>query len=209
MMTTRPGGGPKYRGYRVEPVREDAHPHSDQNGDGSAGPIETKGGDLEQPAISPLLAARDDAPRFWLPGGYDRIRLSARQTGGVLGVTESEETNQDATPMHIHEREDETFYILEGTYTFVIGDETIRAEAGSLVFAPRGVTHAYRIESPRGRYLCVITPGGWEEFFAEAGVPARDDFVLPEQEPDWDSIGAIAGRYGVSIVGPPLTEERA
>jgi quercetin dioxygenase-like cupin family protein len=151
-----------------------------------------------------VLATAGEGARFWLPGGFDRIRLTAGQTGGVLGITESEEASGDAPPLHVHTHEDETYFVVEGTYTFFIGDQTLTAESGSVVFAPRGIPHTYRIESPAARYICVITPGGWEGFFADAGIPAADpDFVPPAADPDFDRIGAIAERFGVSILGPP------
>jgi hypothetical protein len=78
------------------------------------------------------------------------------------------------------------------------------APAGSVVFAPRGIPHTYRVDSPTARYLCLIVPGGWEQFFAAAGLPAlAPDFSTPHEDPDFDKIGAVAERYGVDIVGPP------
>lgn len=154
----------------------------------------------------PVLATTGEAPRFWVSGGFDRILLTATQTGGTIGVIESEEASGDAPPLHVHTKEDETYFVLEATYTFIIGDESITARTGSVVFAPRGIPHGYRIGSPTARYLCANTPGGWEAFFAEAGVAAPDsDFSRPEENPDFDWLGAIAERFGVSIVGlPPL-----
>lgn len=156
----------------------------------------------------PLLVGPHEGPRYWLAGGFDKIRLTADQTGGVLGVTETEETRGSGPPSHVHTREDETFYVIEGSYTFVIGDETFAAPTGSLVFAPRGIPHTYRIDSPTARYLCLIAPPGWEQFFADAGQPAAEpDFSPPDEDPDFDRIGAVAALRGVNIVGPPAEGE--
>ena len=74
------------------------------------------------------------------------------------------------------------------------------------LFAPRGIPHTYRIDSPTGRYLYLIVPAGWERFFAAAGLPAAEPNFSPPDEEDFDRIGDIAAQSGVSILGPPRTE---
>jgi quercetin dioxygenase-like cupin family protein len=153
-----------------------------------------------------VVVGPDEGSRYWVAGGFDTIRLTGEQTGGALGVTETEETRGAGPPLHVHSREDETYYVVEGSFTFFIGDETIAATSGSLVFAPRGIPHTYRIDSPTGRYLCLIVPAGWERFFAAAGLPAAEPNFSPPDEEDFDRIGDIAAQSGVSILGPPRTE---
>lgn len=65
--------------------------------------------------------------RYWVAGGFDKILLNSDQTGGTLGVTETEETRGTGPPLHVHALEDEAYYVIEGSYTFFIGDETITA----------------------------------------------------------------------------------
>jgi quercetin dioxygenase-like cupin family protein len=152
----------------------------------------------------------EKATRYWLVGGYDRIVLTAAQTAGGLGVTLSEEQAGDSPPLHVHTREDETFVVLDGVYTFFLGAERISAPAGTVVFAPRGIPHSYRIESPTARYLCFITPGGFERFFSDVGLPADDPaFAPPDKEPDFERLGAVAETYGVTLLGPALENDAA
>jgi mannose-6-phosphate isomerase-like protein (cupin superfamily) len=79
-----------------------------------------------------------------------------------------EEREPVDTALHVHEREDELFYVLEGEHTFEVGDETFRVGPGGMVFAPRGVPHAQRRVVPRtGRVLVLAVPGGMDGFFRE------------------------------------------
>jgi mannose-6-phosphate isomerase-like protein (cupin superfamily) len=94
------------------------------------------------------------------------VKASADTTGGALTVFEENEPVD--TPLHVHENEDELFYVLEGEHVFRVGDREHRAGPGELVFAPRGVPHAQRRVVPRkGRTLVFTSPGGLEGFFRE------------------------------------------
>jgi quercetin dioxygenase-like cupin family protein len=87
-----------------------------------------------------VVVGPDGGSRSWVAGGFDTIRLSGDQTGGALGVTETQEPRGADPPLHVHSREDETDDVVEGSFRVLIGDETIAATSGSVVFAPRGVS---------------------------------------------------------------------
>lgn len=94
------------------------------------------------------------------------LKASAETTGGAF--TLFEERDPVDTPLHIHEHEDELFYVLEGEHVFQVGDREFRAGPGDLVFAPRGVRHAQKRVAPRtGRVLILTSPAGLEGFFRE------------------------------------------
>jgi quercetin dioxygenase-like cupin family protein len=120
-----------------------------------------------------VVVGPDEGSRSWVAGGFDTTRLTGDQSGGALGVTETQAPRGAGPPLHVHSREDETDDDVEGSFMFFIGDETIAATSGSVVFAPRGIPRTYRIDSPTGRSLCLIVPAGWERFFA-AGLPAAE-----------------------------------
>jgi quercetin dioxygenase-like cupin family protein len=86
-----------------------------------------------------VVVGPDEGPR-WVAGGVDTIRLTGEQTGGALGVSETQAPRGAGPPLHVHGREDETDDVVEGSFRFVIGDETIAATSGAVVFAPRGVS---------------------------------------------------------------------
>jgi mannose-6-phosphate isomerase-like protein (cupin superfamily) len=75
------------------------------------------------------------------------IRASAATTGGAFSVIE--EIAPLDTPLHVHEHEDELFYVLEGEHVFQVGDEEFEVGPGGLAFGPRGVPHAQRRLAPR------------------------------------------------------------
>jgi mannose-6-phosphate isomerase-like protein (cupin superfamily) len=100
------------------------------------------------------------------------IRASAESTGGAFSITE--EIDPLDTPLHVHEREDELFYVLAGEHVFRVGEEEFRVGPGGVVFAPRCVPHAHRRVIPRtGRFLTIVSPAGFEGFFRELGEAER------------------------------------
>jgi hypothetical protein len=80
---------------------------------------------------------------------------------------------------------------------------TLTVSAGAFVFAPRGIPHTYRVDSDRSKIIAINTPGGWEGFFAEAGSPATGKSAPPEEAPDFERLGELAARRGVTILGEP------
>ena len=125
------------------------------------------------------------------------IRVHGRDTGGTVSVVESHDVPDGGPPPHIHQREDETFQILEGEYEWIVGDEKFVAKKGETIFAPRGIPHTYRYvgKSP-GRLMCVITPAGFEGFFEEIGA------MTPQQQ-DIPRVMEIAKRFGLEFLPPP------
>jgi mannose-6-phosphate isomerase-like protein (cupin superfamily) len=123
------------------------------------------------------------------------IRASAGSTGGAFSVLEEIPPMVD-TPLHVHEREDEIFYVLEGWHSYRVGDEEIEAGPGDLVFAPRGVPHAQRRFEPGvGRQLVLLSPPGLEGFFRELGEAERDGTLGA------DVYARVSGKYGITWLG--------
>jgi mannose-6-phosphate isomerase-like protein (cupin superfamily) len=119
------------------------------------------------------------------------VRASANTTGG--GFTIIEEIDPLDTPLHVHEREDELFYVLEGDHVFRIGDEEHRARPDAVVFGPRGVPHAHRRVVPRtGRFLTLTFPAGFEGFFRELAEADRAGGAGP------DDYARASRRYGIT-----------
>jgi quercetin dioxygenase-like cupin family protein len=141
----------------------------------------------------------------WPLDALDVIKATSDQTGGRFGLIEAHELKGSGPPQHVHEREDEGYYVLEGEYTFFVGAETIPAPAGSWVYCPRGTPHTFRCETAVARTLILIVPGGFESFFLETFGRAPEHRLPPPLEgpPDFEYLGAQAARYGVSILGPP------
>jgi hypothetical protein len=120
-------------------------------------------------------------------------------------VTECLAPQGHGSPLHIHRREDEWFYVMEGTLTFWVGGEVIEAPAGAFVYGPRDVPHTFLVSSSEARFLLVTEPGGFESFVRLVGEPAESLTIPPPQAPPDDPapLVAAAAGYGIEIVGPP------
>lgn len=147
----------------------------------------------------------EDGDPIWFLASRMKVKASAATTGGRYGLIEAELPPGFSPPAHIHHREDEAFYILEGRLTFRCGERTFAATAGSYVFLPRHVPHSFVVEGDAPvRMLNITTPGGGEGFFVDAGRPAEGDGLPPTEPPDIDLLRSVSAAYGAEIVGPPM-----
>ena len=122
------------------------------------------------------------------------VRASAETTGG--GFTIIEEIAPLDTPLHLHEREDELFYVLEGEHVFDVGTETFAVGPGATVFAPRRIPHAHRRVIPRtGRFLTMTSPAGFEGFFRELSDADAAGTIGPE------AYARASERFGITWIG--------
>ena len=147
---------------------------------------------------------------LWVLGEFLTHKIPSQQTGGAYVLFEAATPPGAGPPPHVHHREDEAFYVLEGQYEFLSGRQTLRAGAGSLLYVPKGTLHTHKnIGKGVGRMLLTQTPGGlYELFFQKAGMPADGDEVGPpafEDRPDVKRIVKIAAEHGIEI--PPFAEE--
>jgi quercetin dioxygenase-like cupin family protein len=135
----------------------------------------------------------------WLGVLYKTI-LPASETSGAMSIVDSLSPAGSGPPRHVHEREDEAFILLSGEREFWLEGQTFTKGAGETTFVPRGREHTFRVVGNQpSRHLLILTPGGFEGFFAEM---AHGGFRIPE---DMDQIGASAARHSLRITGPPLT----
>lgn len=148
----------------------------------------------ETQLLDPVTTARGEGEALWWLGGLAEVKLTAEQTGGLLSILEITEPPNMEAPLHVHHREDETFWILEGEVTLEVGDATIHARAGDVAFGPHGVPHRYTVGPEGCRMLFIMTPGGFENLVREMSVPAESRTVPPpsDEEPDWERIAAVA-----------------
>jgi mannose-6-phosphate isomerase-like protein (cupin superfamily) len=135
----------------------------------------------------------------WQGSSYQTI-LSTAETGGALSILSVTAPPHSGPPTHIHAGEDEVFIILSGTVDFAVGDRRLTCGPLQTAFVPRGVAHSFRTGPEGARGLTILTPGGFEGFFAEM---ATLDLQLPQ---DLALMRDIAGRYGSSLVGPGLAQ---
>ncbi len=143
---------------------------------------------------------------LWFNGGLGVVKATAEQTDGRFTVIELLTLKGFASPLHIHRREDELFVVLSGEVRVQHGESIIDAVAGSLVYGPRDVAHAFHVDSAEARLLLVFGPAGVEGFFREGGKPAGSPGLPPpdEQFLAKEALKEIASRYDQEFVGPPL-----
>jgi quercetin dioxygenase-like cupin family protein len=134
----------------------------------------------------------------WLGVQYRTI-LPAAATGGAISITDSVSPPNSGPPRHIHHDADEVFVMLSGDAEFWLEGETVTRGPGETVFVGRGKEHTFRIVSDiASRHLVILTPGGFEGFFAEM---AQGGFQIPQ---DMARIEECAKRFQLSFTGPPL-----
>lgn len=152
--------------------------------------------------IDTVAVAREDT--FWWQGGLYEIKARAEDTAGALGLVEASLYRGFGPPLHVHTREDEAFYVLEGRIRFRQADDEFVAGAGAWVWGPRGVPHTFKVESERARALILATPGGFERMFEEGGIPLSQSAEPPVQEYAPAEAVAMSKRFGFEVVGPQL-----
>ena len=146
--------------------------------------------------------AAGEGERIWIVGDTMTLKATTESTGGALMLLENLTAPGGGPPPHVHSREDEFFYVLDGTFEIRIGDEAHALGPGGFAYVPRGTVHNFRnTAGTPGRILVGFAPAGMEGFFRESGRPATDDGPAPPV--DEDEIArtmAAAPRYGVEAV---------
>ncbi len=147
----------------------------------------------------------EEGNALWYLGTLLKVKATGLQTNGKYSLVEELCPRSFATPWHVHRREDESFLMIDGEATFFVGDREIEAKAGSFVYLPQGIPHAFRIDSDTAQLFNLITPAGFEDFYLDLSEPARELIMPPPLEgpPDFQAIAAAAAKYDCRILGPP------
>jgi mannose-6-phosphate isomerase-like protein (cupin superfamily) len=146
-----------------------------------------------------LSLGPDEGERLnWL-GEPTTLKVTGAETGGHYAIAEVISTPDGFVPLHVHNSEDEAFFIVDGEVDFTVGDRTFSVGPGAFVFGPRGVPHSYKVKTPSARIMMMFSPAGFEGFIRETSVPL--DSPAPEDEMDMDALMATASRYGATILG--------
>ncbi len=141
---------------------------------------------------------------YWVAGDRNTVLATGEDTGGAYALFHTVVPPSGGPPPHVHRREDETFYVLEGELTFHADGRIIPAAPGTWVTLPRGSQHSFRNNgAAAARVLIVASPSGLEKFFAEAGREAVDGESQPPVTPaDIERLVAVAPKYGIEIEPP-------
>jgi quercetin dioxygenase-like cupin family protein len=153
--------------------------------------------------LDAYFAAADEHQRLaWMSGSTLEILVDSAISGGQLLIMRSDTTEGSGVPVHVHQREDEIFLLLDGALTVWTGDQRRELSGGSVALLPKGIPHTYFVTSRTASILEVIAPGGLEQAFREAGWDLR---CPPPQ--GWactpDAVAAAMAKVGCTILGPP------
>ena len=126
------------------------------------------------------------------------VKVSAKDTGGQMSVFEYEGFAKMGPDLHVHLKQDETFYILEGEYLFQVGEENHILKTGDTIFLPRNIPHTWLQLTDKGKLMYTLQPAGkMEEFFKKMnslkGIPTHQE------------IDKIHAEHEMKVVGPPLS----
>ena len=171
----------------------------------SAGTIEPAGpASRPTPVRSNIVAARDGrtpAP-LNVVGEETLVKVSAEDSDGTLAFFHLVAPPMSGPPRHVHTREDELFYVLEGELVFELDGERHTVRAGDTVYLRRGVVHTYQnFTNSDVRLLIATTPGMFCNLFVELSAATPSGAL-----PSFDLIDAIATKYGITTLGPPMFE---
>lgn len=130
-------------------------------------------------------------------GGQIWVHVDGDSTGGAFGMWEGLLPPDGGSPLHIHHKEVECIYVIEGTFLIVCGDQEWEAGPGTWMSMPKDVRHGIRVVSDTpGRFLEFFLPAGLEQLFQR----------LPEKKsgtkPDMEKILAVANQFGLEFEGP-------
>jgi quercetin dioxygenase-like cupin family protein len=128
---------------------------------------------------------------YWGPGDLYTFLVTGAESGGAYFAMEAVVPAGGGPPMHTHQYENETFYVLEGECSFYLGADEILAGPGDFVNIPIGTKHYFHNHGPEpARMILTFTPAGIERFFEETLEIATD----PTQPPP-DNVAAVSARY--------------
>ena len=152
----------------------------------------------------PTLRQPNEGQTVAIVGDVYRFMATGDDTDGKYAMFEAVVRPGGGPPPHIHSREEESFYVLEGEITFQVGDERIVAKAGTFANMPVGSLHSFRNDTDKAaRMIVSVAPAGLEKMFLEVGQPvALGQQAPPPSNADIDKLLAVAPSYGIEIRWP-------
>lgn len=140
----------------------------------------------------PIVRGPGAGPAVGVLGRRSIFKVTSSETGGAYAVIEQEVAAGNGPPLHVHRRETEIFYVLEGDFEITVGGEKFPAQAGASAVCPRDIPHTFRnVGSSDGRMLVTIIPGHFGDYFIE---------VDHGTDPGIETIRRLCAKYGVEIL---------
>jgi mannose-6-phosphate isomerase-like protein (cupin superfamily) len=157
---------------------------------------------MKEPTIFQPAA---DRPAYWLADHRMTLLIPGERTSNAYAVLEALVVPGGGPPPHIHHREDELFYVLEGDIAIRVGERTVRASAGTCVHVPSGAVHTFRNEGSRpARMVVQYAPAGFEKYFSTVGTPGAygDETAPPVTQETLERFLAYAAQFNLEVLPP-------
>ena len=152
--------------------------------------------------VDAITVATGEGEARWWFGTLAVIKATAADTGGQFTLVEVTCPPSYRGARHVHHKEDEAFWLLEGQMDLEVGGKHMDLQAGGYAFGPRNVPHSFTTGDAGCRVLFILTPGGFENLLMEVSEPAQARTVPPpsDKKPDFARIQKIVARYGNEIL---------
>ncbi|PJJ83607.1 cupin domain-containing protein [Mucilaginibacter auburnensis] len=138
-------------------------------------------------------------------GGFFTTLIAPDQSVGALALMDMVLPRGAEPPLHVHEFEDEAFYLLEGHMRFQVGDDVTELKAGQAIYAPRKIPHLFSILSEQAHFITLITPGKFWNYFMEFSTAASEQppVTPPQGPPPAELLSLLTSRletaYGITL----------
>ena len=148
-----------------------------------------------KPDCIPTIVPSQQGPVYSVLGEQVTFKVTGEETAGAYALVEEISPPGGGPPLHVHSREDEAFYILEGEYEFQIGDQVIRAKPGDFLYAPKHLQHTFKnVSDTHSKMVISLIPAGFEGFFRETGELAQSG------PPEIPVVIELGRKYGLEFV---------
>src|ERR1700687_6033175 len=153
------------------------------------------------------VLSNGDGEGIWFLGTLMTVKAGREQTRGGFTLIEQISPPGFAAPPHVHDAEEEAFYVLEGQLQVTCGDQTWTVNSGGFVLLPRGIPHAFSAiggaGAAGGKLLPLSPPAALAQFSARAGEPAPSRTLPPSGQPNIPKLLAAMTKYGKRMAGAP------
>ena len=158
---------------------------------------------MQTAPAAPFLLGPGEGTPTWFFGSIATLKIDGPGTAGAFSLLEQHCPPGFANPFHVHRREDEAFWILEGELEVFVGEGRFVAGPVSFILGLRYVPHGFRVRGDVPcRLLLLASPPAFEEFVREMGEPAQGHGFPPPGPPSMEKLLPLSEKYGIEILGP-------
>jgi quercetin dioxygenase-like cupin family protein len=149
-----------------------------------------------------ILKTPTEGQTITVVGDVYRFLVTGEETNGKYTLWEAIVPPGGGPPPHVHSREEEGFYVLEGEITIQVGEERIVAKAGMFANMPVGTPHSFKNETSKpAKMLISVVPAGLEHMLFEVGVSVAPGTTTapPPTKQEIEKLMEVAPKYGIEV----------